>query len=220
MQILGINSSPRRKSNTARLLTAVIEGAEDRGCNSAEISLSDYEIRFCHGCEACYRTGSCVQTDDFSDILEMIIESDAIILGSPNYINNVNAPMKALLDRMGDIIHCQRLLGRFCGAVSTAGGSGASDVASYLNQAMFLMGADVVGQVSANMADGEEAFVKAVGEGYDLGQRLAELVKKKEPLADQQAGHREIREHMRALICSRAADWGYEYGYFETKKWL
>ena len=57
MEVLGINSSPRKRVNNARLLAAVLKGAEDDGCETVEITLSDYEIRFCFGCEACYRPG-------------------------------------------------------------------------------------------------------------------------------------------------------------------
>jgi len=220
MKILGINSSPRRTSNTVRLLSAVLEGAADSGCETEGISLSEYEILWCRGCETCYRTGSCVITDDLPEILGKILDADGIVLASPNYINNVNARMKALLDRMADMIHCQRLLGKFCAAVSTAGGSGSGEVAAYLNQSMFLMGADVAGAASVNLSDGKEAFEGAVKESYALGQNLADLVRRGIPCPEQAAGHAEMLDRMKALISMHAGDWEYQYDYFTAKKWV
>jgi multimeric flavodoxin WrbA len=220
MQILGITSSPRKKSNTACLVTAILEGAQDRGCETTEISLPSYDIGFCKGCEACYRTGSCILIDDFCDVIEVILASDGIVMSSPNYINNVTGRMKVLLDRMGDTIHCQRLIGKYVAAVSTAGGSGAAEVAAYLNQTLYLMGADVVGQVSVNMVEGEEAFTQAAHDAYQLGITLADSVQSGKPITQQQAGHEEMLDRMRALILSRSDDWVYELGYYQNKKWL
>jgi hypothetical protein len=45
------------------------------------------------------------------------------VLGAPNYIDSVPAPIKALFDRMADAIHCQMLTGKFGCSVCTAGGS-------------------------------------------------------------------------------------------------
>jgi|GEM_PF-6724576 len=41
MEVLGINSSPRKRVSNARLLAAVLKGAEDGGCETVEITLSD-----------------------------------------------------------------------------------------------------------------------------------------------------------------------------------
>jgi multimeric flavodoxin WrbA len=220
MQVLGISSSPREKSNTVRLLSAVLDGAREGGCSTTLLSLNNYDIKYCRGCEVCYRTGSCVQKDDYLNLLELILDADGIVMSSPNYINNVTARMKAFLDRMGDVVHCQRLLGKYGAAVSTAGGSGAVEVADYLNNTMYLMGADVVGSVTVCMADGEDVFAFAMDHGYNVGLNLADAIKKGQPIASQQAGHAEMLERMKALILSRAEDWGYERGYFHTKKWL
>ncbi len=220
MEVLGINSSPRKRGNTARLMAAVLKGAEDGGCEVTDITLSDYEIRFCLGCEACYRTGSCVQSDDYADILEMILSSDGIVLASPNYINNVTARMKALFDRMGDCVHCQRMSGKYGAAVSTAGGSGAGDVAGYLNHTLSLMGADVVGAASVNLSEGPDAFNLAIKESHNLGMALAETIVTGRVFPDQKAGHEEMMNRMRELVSLRSDDWAYEYAYFRAKKWL
>ena len=220
MQVVGINSSPRKKSNTDLLLSTVLTGASDGGCETIHIDLYDYEIEYCKVCDTCYKTGSCVLMDEFPDIHEVLLESDGIILSSPNYINNVTAKMKTLLDRMADTVHCQRLLGKYTAAVSTAGGSGAQEVADYLNQSLFIMGASVVGSVGVNLADGEEIFQKGMDQSYQLGVQLADAILTKAEYPDQKEGHAAMFERMKQLVSFRKEEWPYEYEYFVNKKWV
>ena len=220
MQVVGINSSPRKKSNTDLLLSTVLTGASDGGCETIHIDLYDYEIEYCKACDTCYKTGSCVLMDEFPDIHEVLLESDGIILSSPNYINNVTAKMKTLLDRMADTVHCQRLLGKYTAAVSTAGGSGAQEVADYLNQSLFIMGASVVGSVGVNLADGEAIFQKGMDQSYQLGVQLADAILTKAEYPDQNEGHAAMFERMKQLVSFRKEEWPYEYEYFVNKKWV
>lgn len=128
--------------------------------------------------------------------------------------------MKTLLDRMADTVHCQRLLGKYTAAVSTAGGSGAQEVADYLNQSLFIMGASVVGGVGVNLSDGEELFHKGVDASYQLGVQLADAITTKATYPDQEAGHTAMFERMKQLIGFRKDEWPYEYEYYINKKWL
>lgn len=45
--------------------------------------------------------------DDYEKILRHILNANGIVLVAPNYIYSVLAPMKALLDRLSDAIHCR-----------------------------------------------------------------------------------------------------------------
>lgn len=220
MQVVGINSSPRKKSNTDLLLTAVLKGASDGGCKTVHLNLYDYEIEYCKACDSCYVTGACVLMDEFPDIYEVMLESDGIVIGSPNYINNVTAKMKTLLDRMADTVHCQRLLGKYSVAVSTAGGSGAKEVTDYLNQSLFIMGASVIGAAWANLSEGEEMFQKAINTSAQIGKKMADAISSKATFPDQQKGHAEMLERMKQLVAFRKDEWQNEYEYFVNKKWL
>ena len=220
MQVVGINSSPRKKSNTDLLLSSVLKGASAGGCEIVHIDLYSYEIEYCKACENCYKTGSCVLMDEFPDVYDLILESDGIVLGSPNYINNVTARMKTFLDRMADTVHCQKLLDKYSAAVSTAGGSGAVEVADYLNHSLFIMGVSVVGSVGVNLSDGEEIFQKGVDQSYQLGVILADAILTKTKYPDQQEEHAAMLERMKKLVLLRKEEWPYEYEYFVRKKWL
>jgi multimeric flavodoxin WrbA len=123
MKVIGLNASPRGKSsNTLRLVNAVLAGAKDEGAKTELVDIYTLHIGYCTACGTCYATGECTLIDDFVEIFEKITNAEGIVLGAPNYIDSVPAPMKALFDRMADAIHCQMLTGKFGCSVCTAGG--------------------------------------------------------------------------------------------------
>ena len=66
------------------------------------IYLVDYNIAPCIACDACLRrTNVCPlsESDDADKIKELLINADAIILGSPSYFGNVPGIVKNLMDR-------------------------------------------------------------------------------------------------------------------------
>lgn len=212
MRILGINGSPRgAASRTRRLVEAVLLGAASAGAETEYIEIADHEIRPCTGCTLCYRTGECPKLDDFAAVYEKMLVADAIVLGSPNYINNVSAQLKLLLDRMADAIHCQQFAGKYGCAVSTAGGSGADEVAAYLNQTLRVLGATTVGAVGVVLGTEPDALFPAEEQAYRLGTDLAAAVREERRYPDQEAFHQEMEAHMRALVEANKDEWTHEY---------
>src|SRR3972149_7241781 len=119
MSILVISSSPRKeKSNTFLLAKEVFKGSSNGKVNSEIIHLCDCKIDFCRHCEQCHKKiMHCPIKDDVHTILEKMLEADGIILATPNYITQITASMKAILDRSSHFIHCKRLLGKFVAGV-------------------------------------------------------------------------------------------------------
>jgi len=148
-----------------------------------------------------------------------MLASDGIVFGSPNYINNVTARMKTYLDRLADAIHCQLLEGKYGCAVSTAGGSGAAEVAEYLSRVLVTLGATSVGTVGVVMADGEEAFAGAVADARRLGASLADAIRTRWTDPGQEAVHREMRERMMDLVRMHRDDWPHQNEYWASKDW-
>lgn len=99
MKILAINGS-HRTGNTEAMLKKILDGAGSKGAKIELINLKDKKVEMCKGCMACETTGTCLITDDFPKILEKLLRADVLILGSPNYFNNVSALMKKFFDRM------------------------------------------------------------------------------------------------------------------------
>lgn len=95
MHILCISGNPRVNGNTEYLLNALLSAFPGQ-----VIRLIDYRIEHCRACWKCRDHGQCVIEDDMTKtVLPLLLESDAVILGSPVFFNNVTADMKAFTDR-------------------------------------------------------------------------------------------------------------------------
>jgi len=99
MKILGVVGSRRKKGNTSILVQEALKPFEMQGIETKLIFLGDYNIKDCNGCEGCRDTYKCVVNDDMQKLYPAILESDAVILGSPTYFYNITADMKSFIDR-------------------------------------------------------------------------------------------------------------------------
>ncbi len=100
MKILGVVGSPRRNGNTHILVSKILEGAKGAGSSTDLLFLGDLKIQECDGCHACWRGTPCPKHDDMNAVYSKIIESDAIIFGTPVYWYGPTALMKAFIDRL------------------------------------------------------------------------------------------------------------------------
>ena len=99
--VLEILGSPRAHGNTARILNALQDTAP-AGYTAEVIDLSKYNINGCQGCSHCQhdlKTFKCVQHDDVNELLQKIIDADAIIYGTPLYGHSYSGQLKIFLDR-------------------------------------------------------------------------------------------------------------------------
>lgn len=99
MKVLAIVGSRRKEGNTSILVQEALKNFEAEGIETELLFLGDYNINSCTGCEACKDTFKCKIKDDMHKIYKLILESDALILGSPTYFYNVSSDIKKLLDR-------------------------------------------------------------------------------------------------------------------------
>jgi multimeric flavodoxin WrbA len=103
MKIIMINGSPRKNGATGKILKYYTDyfAANYSNVNTDLINLIDYYIKYCTGCETCYRAGKCSITDDnVENIRELIKSSDAIVFSSPTYASNVSGLFKSFYDRV------------------------------------------------------------------------------------------------------------------------
>ncbi|MFH1740272.1 MAG: flavodoxin family protein [bacterium] len=98
-KILGVVGSPRRNGNTHILVSKIIEGAVERGAEAEILFLNDLRIQECDGCHACWKGKECSKNDDMNNIYPKIVESDAIVFGTPVYWYGPTALMKGFVDR-------------------------------------------------------------------------------------------------------------------------
>lgn len=96
--VLILSSSPRRGGNSETLCEQFKRGAEESGNNVEMININDYNIRFFDQKEY-DRKASASETDDAAMIIGKMKSADVIVLSSPVYFYNMNAKLKALIDR-------------------------------------------------------------------------------------------------------------------------
>ena len=104
MKITAVNASPRPAGNTAELIKAALEGAASAGAETVYYDLYR-QPKFtgcisCFGCKLEPNEGKCICRDGLYPILEDIRTSDAVILGSPNYLSEPTAGFRALFERL------------------------------------------------------------------------------------------------------------------------
>jgi multimeric flavodoxin WrbA len=105
MKLIAVNGSPRKDGNTAIMLNHVMQGAASKGFETERVDLYDLDFKGCISCFSCKLKngksyGKCAIQDDLSLVLAKIHQTDALILGSPNYIGSPTGMMKAFIERL------------------------------------------------------------------------------------------------------------------------
>ena len=221
MKILGLNASPKGKdSNTLRLVNAVLAGAKEAGAETELVDIYTLRIEHCTACGTCYAKGECTLLDDFPDLFDQVMGADGIVLGAPNYIDSVPAPMKAVFDRMADAIHCQMLTGKFGCSVCTAGGSGEHEVVGYMNKVLMTLGANVVGGIGVAVGRDPAALGNAERDARELGIRLVRSIRGEITYSEQDEGHRIRREYFCQLVKYNKEKFAHEYDWYVRMGWM
>lgn len=99
MKIIVLAGSPHKKGTSNTLVEEFTKGAQERGKEVEIIDLAHTSIHPCMGCDACGMNGDCIQKDSGNEILNKILNSDAIVFASPVYYYNVCAQLKMMIDR-------------------------------------------------------------------------------------------------------------------------
>lgn len=110
MNILVLNGSPRKESNTLFLTSQFLEGINHNGEHSIEIiNIVEKDIKYCQGCLSCWikQDGHCVIKDDMNNILDKMAESDMLIWSFPLYEYGMPGPLKTLVDRTNPFLKMQ-----------------------------------------------------------------------------------------------------------------
>ncbi len=108
MNLLAVVGSPRKGKATDTLIDAAIEGfvSKHPDTNVKKIHLADYDIQYCRNCLVCRDAKTdeplspCIIKDGMSEIYEDLLESDALIFGTPVHSGYATALMSAFLERI------------------------------------------------------------------------------------------------------------------------
>lgn len=102
MKVLLINGSPHKEGCTFTALTEIKNQLEKEGVDSEIFWIGTKPVRGCIACRKCgHKEGKCAFDDDYAnEIIDKLIESDGLVVGSPVYYSGPNGALCALLDRV------------------------------------------------------------------------------------------------------------------------
>ena len=220
MKILGLSSSPKgSKSITLRLVEASVAGAKGAGAEGTIIDISSMRILRCKGCAECYSTGRCVQDDDFYFVLESMLAADGLIVGSPSYTGGVTPKAECLMERMGDVVRCRLLEGKYGFSVCVSRGGDEARVAARINH--FLNGCGVKTTGSLSVSAGIEGLPDgATAEAVRLGADLVTAISERRTYPLQEAERARFLGEFSQTVRENKADWAHDYEYWLKKGWI
>lgn len=220
MVILGVSGSPRgRRSSTRGLMEQVLAGAQAVGAQTDLIDLTELQLAYCQACDACHARGPCPQPDEFATLGAKMQAADGLVWGSPLYFNSVTAQLKTMIDRLSEVIHCQRYLGKYAASVCVSGGPEFDRGVAYMNEVLQNLGCDIVGGVGAAAAI-PGAVVAAGPAAVALGADLASAIREQRPYPEQAAVHAGMRDRFRRLVDFNRERWPHEFEYWSAQGWL
>ena len=221
MKIVAINGSPTGiEGTTGKVLAALLEGAKKEGAGVQLFELGAGTVKPCISCHTCQTEGHCVIEDDLQPIHTAMLEADGIVLASPNYIDDVSAQLKALLDRSFSMYHCQMLNGKYGACVVASGGPRYERVVDYLLDKIGTIGCWKVGSiVAAGGLIHDPYYAPAIEkEARELGAKLAHAIATHAAYPEQIDARNECFEVMRWLVEEQKEEWPFEYEYWQ-KHW-
>ena len=189
MNVLAINGSPRKNGNTQVLIDVASKEIERTGIEVQKISIADYDIKPCRGCEICFKKPwSCPIKDDAVQVLKKMVAADGILVGSPVYCGGVTAQLKALFDRSVIPYQSAELKNKVGGALTVGGAKNGGQELTLLQINTYFLMFDMEVASAENgyyggMATGnDKGDVKKDKEGLDkargVGRRMAYLLKR------------------------------------------
>jgi multimeric flavodoxin WrbA len=118
MRTLIVSGSPR-KGNTEFILSRIYKSVKGK---KELILLRNKNIEHCTGCLHCDVYKKCAIQDDMQEIYKKILKADLIVLGTPNYFDNVPGLMKDFIDRTNPFYETDKLKGKKLITIVVGGG--------------------------------------------------------------------------------------------------
>ena len=105
MKAIGISSTGRNNAYSKIIVKDILKAS---GIEYEMINLAELNIRGCLGCLKCASDNICVQKDDFQDVVDKIIQADALVFGGGNYYGMLNAIGHAFWERTFSLRHREK----------------------------------------------------------------------------------------------------------------
>lgn len=104
MKISLINGSPKSSGFTHEILEMAGNRLIEKDVQVNSIKLGEKNIRDCIGCFNCLKTGQCVMDDDLVTIMDVMLDSDGFVVGSPVRNGLITACYKRFIERITYIL--------------------------------------------------------------------------------------------------------------------
>jgi len=188
MKVIAFNGSPRKNGNTHRALEVVLQEIAKEGIDTELVQMGCEDLAPCQACNVCAqkKDRKCKRKDDkVNEWIQMMIEADGIIIGSPVYFGSMTAQTKAFVDRVGFVNRANgNLFRRKVGAAVTVNRrAGALATFQSINDFFLIGEMIVVGSSYCNVINAlKPGDIEQDEEGLrtmqDLGRNMAWLIKK------------------------------------------
>ena len=100
MNILVITGSAHKKGTSSYLADSFIKGAEDSGHEVRRFDAAFKNVHPCIGCYSCQKKDQvCVFKDDMQELNPELLKAEVVVFVSPIYYYDMNAQIKAVIDR-------------------------------------------------------------------------------------------------------------------------
>lgn len=187
MNVVAINGSPRKESNTQILLERVCNRLGKHGIETEIVRVGGKPLRGCLACGKCFETkdNQCIiKNDIMNEVIAKMIAADGILLGSPTCFSDVSAEMKALIDRAGyvTLANGSNLAGKVGAAVAAVRRGGSQHVIDTMHHFFSISQMPIATSTYWNMVYGTAAGevghdVEGMQTMDNLGENMAWLMK-------------------------------------------
>ena len=185
MKVLLVNGSSHKDGGTVHSLKLVEKALREGGVDTEWFHLGNKPVRGCIACEGCAKSYRCVFKDDIcNDLIEAILATDGVIIGTPVYFAAPNGALMAILDRVfyAASTHGRLFAGKPAAAVASFYRSGGNNAVDRLNKYFAFSGMPIVSSNYWNLMFAPKSFVPNDEMGQStmavLGENMADMVKK------------------------------------------
>jgi multimeric flavodoxin WrbA len=182
MKVLGIVGSPRReRGRTDALVQSALQGAKGAGAETEMMYLADRDPKPCAACAGgCFGTAECKMERDATLRSQEVYDADALVLGAPVYIWQINGLTAAFIDKLRLIdCHppCRTTNARPALGIAIAGGTGTGLISAIqsIYKSLCLWGFYAIDPLPVSRHNFDEALKTA----HEGGMKLAELCNEK-----------------------------------------
>ena len=177
MKVLVITGSPHKNGTTAALADEFIKGAKEAGHEVDRFDAAFKNIHPCIACEVCHtKNNGCAFKDDMSELNPLLIGADVIVFVTPIYYYDINAQLKAVIDRFyanDGALHKNKKMVYITAMADNTDNSAKGLIATFEGMAGFLEW-EIAGTVVAVDCMDKAALEKTdyLKQAFDLGKSL------------------------------------------------